>query len=97
MKSQAAIHLLAARVASDPLLSMIAIGRPQEHPLQPMGYGGRLRRPEGPSLTKSGCRSAVAAAGLDKRVSVHILRHSFAAHLLERGTRYAHHPSPARP
>ena len=47
-------------------------GRPADKPIDPNGL-------------HAACRSATVAAGLDKRVSVHVLRRSFASHLLESG------------
>src|ERR1700723_2593539 len=48
-------------------------GRDKEHPIDP-------------TVLHAACGSAVKAAGLTKRVTLHTLRHSFVRHLLESGT-----------
>jgi integrase/recombinase XerD len=56
---------------------------------RPMGWLFPGRDPGQPITSRQldrACKAAAKTAGLDKRVSMHTLRHSFATHLLERKT-----------
>jgi len=70
---------------SEQLLNILRAHWKQTHPENWLFPGPDPSRPITTRSVERACRKAAEAAGLDKTVTVHTLRHSFATHLLEQG------------
>jgi integrase/recombinase XerD len=79
-------YTLYAEAAADAVAHYRALYRP-EHYLFP---GTRRDRPISSRSVQKVIAAAATRAGIDKRVTPHTLRHSFATHLLERGIDVRH-------
>lgn len=68
------------------LLMMLRDYWKQERPPQPWLFASRTGGPLGQDAARVALKRAALEAGLDKHVTPHVLRHSFATHLLDAGT-----------